>query len=130
MSGGQRLDLILNWKPDKKLVDHLKKEGIGELIEEERQNADYVIIDSSPVGVAADTELILSHVDAVLLVVRQDLTEIAEINRFIDVLAKSEVEYLGYVLNDFKSRNPIARKQYNYGYGKHYKKYGYGESGN
>ena len=128
LNGGQRLNLVLNWKPEKKVVEYLKSSGIGELIGEERQNADYVIIDSSPVSVAADTELIMSHVDAVLLVVRQDWTEIAEINRFVDVITKSNTEFLGYVLNDFENQNPIAKKQYNYGYGKHYKKYGYGES--
>jgi capsular exopolysaccharide synthesis family protein len=123
----QRLKLILNRKPDRKLLEHLKKSGIEEIIAEERQNADYIIIDSSPVGVAADTELILSHVDAVLLVIRQDCTQITEINRFIEELSKSNAEFLGYVLNDFQNRNPIGRKQYNYGYGKNYKKYGYGE---
>lgn len=124
---GQRLKLIMNWKPEKKLVEHLKKSGIRELISEERKNADYMIIDSSPVGAAADTELILSHVDAVLLVIRQDWTHIEEINRFIEVISKSNAEFLGYVLNDFENQNPLGRKQYNYGYGKHYKKYGYGE---
>ena len=128
MSGGNRLNLILNWKPEKKLVEDLKTFGIRDLIAEERNNADYVIIDSSPVGAAADTELILSHVDAVLLVIRQDWTQITEINRFIDVITKSNTEFLGYVLNDFENQNPIARKQYNYGYGRHYKKYGYGEN--
>lgn len=123
----QRLKLILNRKPDRKLLEHLKKSGIEEIIAEERQNADYIIIDSSPVGVAADTELILSHVDAVLLVIRQDCTQITEINRFIEELSKSNAEFLGYVLNDFQNRNPIGRKQYNYGYGRNYKKYGYGE---
>jgi capsular exopolysaccharide synthesis family protein len=120
----QRLKLILNRDPDKKTVEYLKRSGIRELIAEERKSADYIIIDSSPVNVAADTELILSQVDAVLFVIRQDWTQITEINRFIDVISKSNKEFLGYVLNDFENRNPIGRKQYNYGYGKHYKKYG------
>lgn len=124
---GQRLKLILNWKPEKKLVDYLKKSGIRDRIAEERKNADYIIIDSSPVNASADTELILSHVDAVLLVIRQDYAQIPEINRFIEMLSKSNTDFLGYVLNDFENQNPFGRKQYNYGYGKHYKKYGYGE---
>ena len=124
---GQRLKLILNRNPEKKLVEHLKKSGIRDIIAEERQNADYIIIDSSPVSAAADTELILSHVDAVLLVIRQDWTQITEINRFIEVLSKTNTEFLGYVLNDFENQNPLGRKQYNYGYGKHYTKYGYDE---
>ena len=110
------------------MVEHLKKSGIRDIIAEERQNADYILRDSSPVSAAADTELILSHVDAVLLVIRQDWTQITEINRFIEVLSKTNTEFLGYVLNDFENQNPLGRKQYNYGYGKHYQKYGYGEN--
>ena len=105
----------------------MKRNGIGELISKERQSSDYVIIDSSPISVAADTELILSHVDAVVLIVRQDWAPLTEINRFIEMLSKNNTEFLGYVLNDFENSNPVGRKQYNYGYGKHYKKYGYGE---
>ena len=62
-----------------------------------------------------------------MLVIRQEWTHIEEINRFIEVISKSNAEFLGYVLNDFENQNPLGRKQYNYGYGKHYKKYGYGE---
>ena len=123
-----RLKLILNWNPDKALVHDLKKSGIEDLIAEERNNADYVIIDSPPVSVAADTELILAHVDAVLLVIKQDWAQISEINNFIDVISKNSTEFLGYVLNDFENKNPVGSKQYNYGYGKHYEKYGYDEN--
>ena len=92
------------------------------------KNADYIIIDSSPVSVAADTEIISSHVDAVLLVIKQDWAQITEINRFIEVLSKNNTDFLGYVLNDFENQSPIGKKQYNYGYGKYYEKYGYGEN--
>lgn len=128
LNGGQRLNLILNWKIKKNLADYLIKSKIGDLIGNERNTTDYLIIDSAPVSVAADTELILSHVDAVLLVVRQDWSHITEINQFVDVISKSNAEFLGYVLNDFENQNPIGRKQYNYGYGKHYAKYDYGEN--
>lgn len=110
-------------------MEYLKKTGIGALLAASRRHADYVIIDSSPITAAADTELILSYADAALLVVRQDWSTVTEINRFIDTLAKSNTEFLGYVLNDFENQNPVGRKQYNYGYDKHYEKYGYGESG-
>ena len=127
LDGAQSLNLILNGKPIKDTIGFLKMERVGNLIAEERQCADYIIIDTPPVNVAADTELLLSYTDAALLVVRQDRSHISEINNFSDLLSKSNVEYLGYVLNDFKNQNPMNRKQYDYGYGKHYDKYRYGE---
>lgn len=129
MSGAQRLELILNNHPAKNPVDFLKEADLGAMIAKERQNADYIIIDSSPVGAAADTELMTAYADAVLLVVRQDWSHVTEINRFIDTLSKNNKEFLGYVLNDFENPNPMRNKQYNYDYGKHYGKYGYGETG-
>lgn len=129
MSGAQSLKLILNGKSVKDTVGFLTKMGIDGLLAEEQKTADYIIIDTSPVNVAADTELILSYADAALLVIRKDGSYIAEINHFADVLSKSNVEFLGYVLNDFNNRNSMGRKQYNYGYAKYYGKYGYGEYG-
>lgn len=129
MSGAQRLELILNNHPAKNPVAFLKEADLGAMIAKERQNADYIIIDSSPVGAAADTELMTAYADAVLLVVRQDWSHVTEINRFIDTLSKNNKEFLGYVLNDFENPNPMRNKQYNYDYGKHYGKYGYGETG-
>lgn len=128
LNGAQSLELILNAKPAKKTVNYLEKAGVAALLEEERQNADYIIIDTSPVSVGADAELILPYADAVLLVIKQDWSYITEINQFIDVISKRNKEFLGYVLNDFENKIPVGRKQYDYGYGKHYEKYGYGES--
>lgn len=127
LNGNHRLELILNSKPVRKTVQYLKKTGAGDFLNEARQQADYIIIDSSPVNVAADTELILAYADAVLLVIRQDWSYISEINRFIDVLSQNNVDFIGYVLNDFKSQNPLEREPYDYGYGKSYETYRYGE---
>ena len=126
LNGTQRLELLLNPKPVKDTVGFLKRMDIGQLLAEEREKADYIIIDTSPVSIAADTELMMSYADAVLLVIRQDWSHVAEINHFVDLFSKSNVEFLGYVLNNFENQNPIEREQYNYGYGKHYEKYGYG----
>lgn len=83
LSGIRKLELILNREPEKKQVEYLKKTGIGALLAASRRHADYVIIDSSPITAAADTELILSYADAALLVVRQDWSTITEINRTV-----------------------------------------------
>ena len=127
LNSNQRLELILNSRSARKASEYLIKAGIGKLLNEARQQADYIIIDSSPVNVAADTELVLAYADAVLLVIRQDWSYTSEINRFIDVLSKRNVDFIGYVLNDFIRQNPMEREPYNYGYSKSYETYRYGE---
>lgn len=125
ISGGE-LTLVLNRKSIKNPSNYLKETDIETMVAIGRGEADYIIIDSSPINVAADTERISSFVDSALLVVRQDWSYTKNINRFIDLLENTEVDFMGYVLNDFKNQNPVGRKQYDYGYGKKYGKYGYG----
>ena len=100
---------------------YLKEADIARIIAQERKWADYIIIDSSPMNIGADTELMLPYVDAILLVVRHDWSYVKDIERSIDALAKNEANFMGYVLNDFENQNPLRKKQYHYG------KYGYGK---
>ena len=79
---------------------------------------DYVIIDSPPMGMFPDAEVLAEISDASLLVVRQDCASACDINDAADDLRKCRAKFLGCVLNDMAS---IFSG--NYGYGK---KYGYG----
>lgn len=65
-----------------------------------RQYMDYVILDTPPVGVSSDAEIISSIADASMLVVRQDWGDIRDINDGIDMLKQGKGEFLGYVLNN------------------------------
>ena len=82
---------------------------------------DYVILDTPPMGIVRDAELIASVVDAALLVIKQDGARAAEINDMVDVLDDTGVSVLGGVLNmavgdkDRVSRNKRYGKYY-YGY--------------
>lgn len=119
ISGQHTMQLYLNKKIIKNPAIFMKEKGIGILLENGREEADIIIVDSSPMNAAADTELVLPYVDASVLVVRKDWVHINDLNRAIDVMEKGDTEFLGYVLNDYENRKPISRGKdgYNYGYG-------------
>lgn len=114
------MKLYLNWKTVKNPVTFIKEKGIGTMLEQIREHADIIVVDSPPMNAAADTELVLSYVDASVLVVRKDWAYIKDLNRAIDVLEKGDTEFLGYVLNDYENRRPVSRGKNGYRY------YGYG----
>ena len=112
VAGQNKLKLLLNRKPAKNIATHMKNIGIEELIQQSKMEADYIIVDSSPMNVAADTEIILSYADAALLVVRRDWSSVSDINYFIGILEKGEKDFLGYVLNDFTDNKPLKKRVY------------------
>ena len=79
---------------------------------------DFVIVDSPPMGMFPDAEIIAEMVDASMLVVRQDYTAACDVNDAIDTLNACGSEFLGIILNDMLLS---GRSRYGYGYG-----YGYG----
>lgn len=128
VSGKYTMQLLLNKKVVKNPAVFMKERNIGALLERSREEADLVIVDSSPMNAAADTELVLSYVDASMLVVRKDWVHTMDINRAIDILEKGDTEFLGYVLNDYENRKPLSRGndgyRYGYGYGAYQKNVG------
>jgi Mrp family chromosome partitioning ATPase len=103
----------------------MKEKDMGTLLAHSREIADIVIVDSSPLSAAADTELMLSYVDASILVVRKDWVHVNDLNHAIDILEKGDTKFLGYVLNDYDNRKPVSRcrdgYKYGYGYGTYHK---------
>lgn len=84
---------------------------------------DFVILDTPPMGMFPDAEILADQVDASLLVVRQDYTSACDINDAADSLRNSKCTFLGCVLNDMRSSGSQYGYGAKYGYGG---KYGYG----
>lgn len=80
---------------------------------------DYVIIDTPPMGMFPDAEILADRVDASMLVVRQDYTAACDVNDAIDTLRQYKGAFLGCILNDMLVS---AHRKYGYGGGR----YGYG----
>jgi tyrosine-protein kinase Etk/Wzc len=91
---------------------------VDKLINYLRNNYDYVIIDTAPVGLVADTFSLARIADATLYIVRHDNTEKTTLNFVNKVKAEHKLPNMGIVINGIKNKHGFG---YSYGYG-----YGYG----
>ena len=102
---------------------------LGELLNDFSERYDLVVIDSPPVLVAADAAAVAAHAGAVLLVARDNLTQLGELNESVKRLAHAGQQVNGVVFNGMD----LSRRHYgNYGYkygAYRYTEYKYKEAG-
>ncbi|MBR5245823.1 MAG: P-loop NTPase [Clostridia bacterium] len=103
--GDSLLEIIYCSKPFRHPDRFLTGEKIDSFISELRNKVDYIILDSSPYTVAADTSMILQHADSVVMVVRQDWVPYKILQDIAEELDSEKAEYLGYILNNYRHRN-------------------------
>ena len=89
-----------------------------QFIRDSRNLVDYLILDSSPMSLASDTELLMKLADTAVLIVRQDWTDIRAVNDAVDNIGQSGTDFSGFVLNVFQ-RESLFRN------GQEYRYYGY-----
>lgn len=102
---------------DSRCAELLSGETMASVVQQLRV-FDYVIIDSPPMSMFPDAEVLADLADASMLVVRQDYTAACDVNDAIDTLSKYKSAFIGCILNDMLGS---FRTQYGYG-----SKYGYG----
>lgn len=101
---------------------------LGDILHQLKEQMDYVIIDSSPLGLVAEGEILANLADASVLVVQQDVMEARYINDMVDQLNHTRSKLLGCVYNNVRPGIISRAVSYgHYGYGYHY--YGYGHYG-
>jgi len=102
--------------------------ALGELLNDFSQRYDLVVIDSPPVLVAADAAAVAAHAGAVLLVARDNLTQLGELNESVKRLAHAGQQVNGVVFNGMDlSRRHYGSYGYKYG-GYRYTEYKYKEA--
>lgn len=128
--------LLLNERNYANSTDIVSSENMTRLLEVVRKAFDYIIIDSPPMALMADAEVLADRSDMSILVVNYDLVPAPDLNDAIDSLRDCRGEFAGCILNNVRTL-PGARKTIvgygGYGrYGRygHYGKYGkYGHYG-
>jgi polysaccharide biosynthesis transport protein len=94
----------------------------ADLLRRLRTQFDYVLVDSPPLLSVADSRVLATLVDAVVLVARAHATPYDVVRRARTLLYGSGARILGVALNDMDvERHSFGSQQYQYGYG-----YGYG----
>jgi capsular exopolysaccharide synthesis family protein len=129
------LDVILCGVIPPNPLNLINNGNLDILLEEAKKDYDYIIIDSAPTLLVADSQSILEKSDAVIYLTRCNLTE-KELLNHISKLNKTN--NLGVVLNGVGEKNAYTygygygysygykyNYSYNYGYG-----YGYSEDAN
>ena len=103
----------------------LARDGLDKAIDMLKNNFDYVILDTAPVGMVTDTLLIGRVADLSVYVCRADYTHKAEYTLINELSHEQKLPNLCTIINgvDLKKR----KYGYYYGYGKYSKHYGYGK---
>lgn len=101
-----------------------------------KQNYDYIVIDSAPVGLVSDAFALVEYSNAVLYVLRQRYTHKRQIDFVADLCRQEKLINVSLVVNDVHMGGKYGYYGYGYGYGYGYiyrygfgYKYGYGTYG-
>ena len=114
------LYMILNKTSSNSIETLLKSTTLKQIIAFCRERMDYVVVDTSPLALVADTEELAQMTDASVLVVRQDMVLAKDINDAIDILKNTRGKVIGCILNGTASQSTGGNSHYRYGghYGK------------
>lgn len=112
------LDVILSGPIPPNPSELILSDGMKELIEELKTKYDYIILDTPPVGLVADSLELAQYCDVTLYIVRQNFTKREMITLLNNRVNRGELHNASIVLNGFENK---AKYGGGYGYG-----YGYG----
>ncbi|WP_336094007.1 GumC family protein [Leeuwenhoekiella sp. CH_XMU1409-2] len=111
------LKLLLSGSIPPNPSELLRQAKFGRMIHELREQYDYVIVDTAPSMLVADTFLISKYADLILYVTRAGYTEKKLLNFAIDVQNDGKLHDISFVINDVKTANFGYGNKYGYAYG-------------
>ena len=118
---------ILNFNVSKhSMWEILKVNHFQKLITQLRSRYDYIIIDTSPLGITSEPAVVLQAVDTAILVVHHDAIRTSRILSVIDIMQSTNTSLLGCILNGVADTIIGYGEKYGYHYGYHRYGYGYG----
>lgn len=130
------LQLLLNKRNYTNSTDIVSSDYMARLISVVRGHYDFVIIDSPPMSLMADAEVMADLSDMSVLVVKYDTVLAQDLNDAIDALRDCHAQFAGCILNQVRTLPWAQRTVGGYGgygrYGRygHYGRYGrYGKYG-
>lgn len=127
------IQMLLNDKDYPNSTDIVSSHFMERLVEVASGSFDYIIIDSPPMSIMADAEVLAGLADLSLLVVGYDNVFVPDLNDAIDSLRDCKAEFIGCVLNNVHTLPGAHRTVGGYGgyggYGRysrysHYQRYG------
>ena len=117
------LDVLCSGPIVQNSLELLSSERVKELISELESKYDYVIIDTPPIGVVADSLVLAQNTAGIVLIARDNVTRYDFIEKSIAQANLVNVNVLGVILNGIDHKNKkysYRRYKYGYGYNKNY----------
>lgn len=111
------VDLIVSGPVPPNPAELLSSNRIQEMISRLREEYDYVVIDSAPIGAVSDTLSLVQYANLIVYVTRANYTTFDDISYLNEVIKEKGIKNIGIVINGTKKR-----EGYGYGYGEHIKK--------
>ncbi len=125
----QPLDILLSGPLPPNPLSLINNGNIDVLLEDARKVYDYIIIDSAPTLLVADTQSLMNKSDVLIFLTRCNITDNDVLSHIRKVSEDSEAN-VGIILNGVGQKNSYGYSYgYRYGYGYNYKysyNYGYG----
>ena len=123
------LDLLLAGPVPPNPAELLARENLATIFDYLREDYDYVILDTAPIGLVTDTLQIGKYADVSVMICRADYTPKANISMINNIHKEQKMKNMCIVLNGVDMSKKKYRYYYGYGrYGK-YGRYGYGKYG-
>ena len=112
----ENLDIITSGPVPPNPSELIALEKTGELMKELKEKYDYIIIDTSPIGLVSDTFNLAAHADTCLLVVRPGKTLRDMLDLTIKEINESSIKSVSMVINDIPtdSKYSYYREKYSY----------------
>ena len=115
------LALLPAGRPVENPVPLLTSARMMELVRDARQHFDWVVIDTPPVGILTDANLLTKETDAALLVIHANRTPYALVQKAIQAIGKPKI--FGVVMNRLEQQVTLSSGTSYSGYGNYYKDY-------
>ena len=104
----------------------IRSHKLIEMFEELRSKYDYIIVDTSPIGIVTDAYSLASLSDANLFIVRNEKTNKSFYRRLVAQLKSDKIQNMYTVMNDVQTEGRRYSKYNSYGYGSYAYGYSYG----
>lgn len=109
----KNLSIITAGKVPPNPAEMLGSKAMSAFLEEMKDHFDYIILDTPPVQVVADAQILSTKVDGTIIVVRAGVTKKEDVNDTVNTLKKVNANIIGTVLHAVDS----SKNKYYYYYG-------------
>jgi capsular exopolysaccharide synthesis family protein len=114
LPGGYRLDVLASGPLPPNPSEVLGSARTGQLVDELRERADYVLVDPPPVVVVTDAVVASRWVDAIICVARTAVTSRRLFDQMLRTLERTGIPILGVVMNGTTTERRARRAGYHY----------------